>query len=118
MKKTYLFSIVSLLLFTPCDGQVDSNISENTAEINKLISTYAAYGAFNGAILVAEEGMVIYKKGFGLANMEWDIPNQVDTKFRISSITKLFTAILIMQLVSDGKSDLHAPIITYLPDYP
>jgi CubicO group peptidase (beta-lactamase class C family) len=60
---------------------------------------------------------VIYKKGFGLADMEWNIPNQVDTKHRLGSITKQFTAMAVMQLVEQGKLKLDVPISTYLPDY-
>lgn len=87
-------------------------------KLDKLISTYAEYGIFNGSVLVAEKGKVIYKKGFGLADMEWNIPNQPDTKHRLGSITKQFTATLIMQLVEQGKLKLDVPISTYLPDYP
>ena len=87
-------------------------------KLDKLITAYAEYGKFNGSVLVAEKGNVIYKKGFGLANMEWNIPNQPDTKHRLGSITKQFTAMLIMQLVEQGKLKLDVPISTYLPDYP
>lgn len=87
-------------------------------KLDKLISTYAAYGQFNGTVLVAEKGTVIYKKEFGLADMEWNVPNQPDTKFRLGSITKQFTAMLIMQLVEQGKLKLDVPISAYLPDYP
>ena len=87
-------------------------------QLDKLIGTYAEYGKFNGSVLVAEKGKVIYKKGFGLADMEWNILNQPDTKHRLGSITKQFTAVLIMQLVEQGKLNLVAPISTYLPDYP
>jgi len=87
-------------------------------QLEELLSTYEAYGKFNGSVLVSDQGKVIYKKGFGMANMEWDIPNQPNTKHRLGSITKQFTAMLILQLVSEGKLDLQAPITTYLPDYP
>lgn len=87
-------------------------------KLDKLISAYAEYGKFNGSVLVAEKGNVIYKKGFGLADMEWNIPNQPDTKHRLGSITKQFTSMLIMQLVEQGKVKLDVPISTYLPDYP
>ena len=87
-------------------------------KLDKLIGTYAEYGQFNGSVLVADKGEVIYKKGFGLANMEWNIPNQPDTKHRLGSITKQFTSMLIMQLVQQGKLKLDVPISTYLPDYP
>jgi CubicO group peptidase (beta-lactamase class C family) len=87
-------------------------------QIEELLSTCEAYGKFNGSVLVSDQGKVLYKKGFGLANMEWDIPNQPNTKHRLGSITKQFTAMLILQLVAEGKLDLKAPITTYLPDYP
>ena len=87
-------------------------------QIEELLSTYEAYGKFNGSVLVSEQGKVIYKKGFGMANMEWDIPNEPNTKHRLGSITKQFTAMLILQLVAEGKLDLQAPISSYLPDYP
>ena len=79
-------------------------------KLDKLVSAYAEYGKFNGSVLVAEKGKVIYKKGFGLANMEWNIPNQPDTKHRLGSITKQFTAMLVMQLVEQGKLKLDVPI--------
>ena len=87
-------------------------------EITKLIDTYTDYKTFNGSVLVAENGIVIYKKGFGFANMEWDIPNAPNTKHRLGSVTKQFTGMLILQLAEQGKIDLQAPITTYLPDYP
>src|SRR5687768_17919018 len=87
-------------------------------KLDKLISAYAEYGKFNGSVLVAEKGKVIYKKGFGLADMEWNIPNQPDTKHRLGSITKQFTAVAIMQLVEQGKLKLDVPISSWLPDYP
>jgi len=87
-------------------------------KLDKLISAYAEYGKFNGSVLVAEKGKVIYKKGFGLADMEWNIPNRPDTKHRLGSITKQFTSMLIMQLVEQGKLKLDVPISTYLPEYP
>ena len=98
-----------------------SNISfaqTKVEQIEELLNTYEAYGKFNGSVLVSEQAKVIYKKGFGMANMEWDIPNKPNTKHRLGSITKQFTAMLILQLVAEGKLDLQAPITAYLPDYP
>lgn len=67
--------------------------------------------------MVAENGKVIYKKGFGFANMDWKIPNEANTKFRIGSITKQFVAMQIMQLVEEGKIKLNGKLIDYLPEY-
>ena len=87
-------------------------------KIDQLVSKYAEYGKFNGSVLVSDHGKVIFKKGFGMANMEWEIPNAPNTKHRLGSITKQFTAMLILQLVEAGKIDLQAPITKYLPEYP
>ncbi len=92
--------------------------ADNSSQIDALLSRYAGYGLFNGAALVADHGRVVFEKGYGLANMEWNIPNTPDTKFRLGSITKQFTATLVMQLVEQGKIDLTATISRYLPDYP
>ena len=87
-------------------------------KIDTLMKLYYEYGQFNGTVLVAEHGKVVYRKGFGLADMEWDIPNQPDTRFRLGSITKQFTSMIILQLVQRGKLKLDGKITDYLPDYP
>ena len=61
---------------------------------------------FTGTMLVAQKGKVIYEKAFGLANREWNIPNAVETKFGIGSVTKQFTAAAILQLAEKGKLNL------------
>lgn len=111
--KTMAIGVMTLLISTSvCFGQT------KTEQLDQLLNQYLEYGKFNGSVLVADEGKVIYKKGFGLANMEWDIPNAPNTKHRLGSITKQFTAMLILQLAAKGKLDLQAPITQYLPDYP
>lgn len=90
----------------------------NKAEkIDALIRLYAEDGYLNGAVLVAENGKIVYQKAFGLANLEWSIPNRVECKFEIYSIAKQFTSMLIMQLVEEGKVRLDGKITDYLPYY-
>lgn len=86
--------------------------------IDELMTAYHGFGQFNGAVLVAEKGTVLYEKGFGFADMEWKIPNGPDIRFRIGSITKSFTAFLVLQLAEEGKLRLDGHISDYLPDYP
>jgi len=90
---------------------------DHAAKIQEVLTLAHKYKQFNGSALVAENGKVVYKGAFGLANMEWNIPNTPDTKFRLGSITKQFTATLTMQLVEQGKIKLDAKISDYLPDY-
>jgi CubicO group peptidase (beta-lactamase class C family) len=113
MKTAILFTLFIVTLMTATNSSAQQNIQK----IDALLKQYHDYGQFNGSILVAENGKVIYKKGFGMANMEWAIPNQPDTKFRIASITKQFTAALVLQLVEEGKIRLDGKITDYLPDY-
>lgn len=98
--------------------KTEVSTTEKVDKLDELIKTYAEYGKFNGSVLVAEQGEVIYKNGFGMANMEWEIPNTSSTKFRLASVSKQFTAMLIMQLVAENTLDLHTPISRYLPNYP
>lgn len=86
-------------------------------KIDALVRRYNELRQFNGAVLVADESGVVHKKGYGYANFEWQIPNAPDVRFRLGSITKQFTSMVIMQLVSEGKIELDDRITTYLPDY-
>jgi len=90
---------------------------DKAAKIDELMKVYQGYKQFNGSVLVAENGKVIFKKGYGMANMEWNIPVETDTKFRLGSITKQFTSMLILQLVQEGKIKLDGKLTDYLPDY-
>src|SRR3977135_1995261 len=72
---------------------------DKAAKIDELMKVYNSYQQFNGAVLVAENGKVVFKKGYGMANMEWNIPVETDTRFRLGSITKQFTSMLVLQLV-------------------
>ena len=90
---------------------------DKAAKIDEVMTAANKYRLFNGSVLVAENGKVIYKKGLGLAQMEWNIPNTTDTKFRLGSITKQFTSALILQLVDQGKVKLDAKLAEYLPAY-
>lgn len=96
---------------------VQATETDKAQAIENVMTVYHDYGLFNGSVLVAENGKVIFKKGYGLADMEWNIPNTPDTRFRLGSITKQFTSMIIMQLVEQGKIKLDAPISIYLPDY-
>jgi CubicO group peptidase (beta-lactamase class C family) len=115
---TQVLVVCALILFA-LQGTVQSQSAapNKSAKIDEVVTTANKYRLFNGSVLVAENGKVIYKKGQGLANMEWNIPNTPETRFRLGSITKQFTAALIMQLVDQGKIKLDAKVSDYLPDY-
>lgn len=111
MKKIiYLFFILT---------QTSSVVFSQTQndKIDTLIQSYADLNKFYGNVLIVDGDKVIFEKSYGLADREFYIPNSRNTKFRIASLTKQFTAVLILQLVEAGKLNLHIPISEYLPYY-
>ena len=116
MKLASFRSISIFILFLLCSSIIVFAQDKST-RIDELMKAYNEYGQFNGSVLVAENGRVIHKRGYGLANMEWKVANEPDTKFRLASVTKQFTAAAILQLVDQGKIKLDGKITDYLPDY-
>lgn len=86
------------------------------ARLHQLMARYHALGQLDGAVLVAERGRVIYQGAFGEANREWRQPATVDTAFRIASLSKQFTAAVVLKLVEQGKLRLDDKIGSYVPD--
>jgi CubicO group peptidase (beta-lactamase class C family) len=111
-KGNVLFGLVMIAFTSMASGQ------DKAKQIDELMRRYVDNGQFNGTVLVADNGKLIFKKGYGMANMEYSIPNTADTKFRLASLTKQFTATLIMQLVEQSKLRLEGKITDYLADYP
>ncbi len=109
-RKIVLFSLF-LFLAGSINGQ---NIDEQIESfLNNLNSE-----DFSGAILVAQNDSITQKRAYGLANIEYNVANEIDTKFNIASITKMITAVATLQLYEKGKIDLKTSIGIYLPDYP
>ena len=90
---------------------------DKAAKIDQLARQYADCCQFTGTVLVSEHDKVIFKGGYGLANREWNIPNAPDVKFRVGSITKQFTSMLVLQQVAKGSIKLDGHISDYLPYY-
>lgn len=87
------------------------------SKLTRYIDSFTKKNNFNGTILVKQNNKITFHKSYGYANLEWKVPNSTDTKYKVASITKFFTSILIMQLVEEGKVDLNKPIHHYLKDY-
>lgn len=83
-----------------------------------LVDERVKDGRFSGAVLVAKDGVPQLREGFGAANREWDIANTPDTKFRLGSITKQFTATAILQLVEAGQLSVDDPISKFYAEAP
>jgi CubicO group peptidase (beta-lactamase class C family) len=109
--KTIVRAFVLLFVATACFAQ-------DAARMDEVVQSYVRDKTFMGAVLVARGPDVILSKGYGSANLEWDIPNTPTTKFRLGSITKQFTAASILLLEERGKLKLDDPIKTHLADAP
>lgn len=83
----------------------------------EFIDNYARDHHFSGTLLVQEQGKVTYEKSFGLASHTFQVPNTPQTRYKVASITKAFTAVLVLQFVEQDKLDLRNTIRSYLPDY-
>jgi CubicO group peptidase (beta-lactamase class C family) len=84
----------------------------------QVAKSYTAGNAFMGTVLVAEGDQILLDQGYGMADLEWNIPNAPDVKFRLGSLTKQFTATLVLLLQQDGKLHIEDPVGKYLPDAP
>ncbi|MCB0703840.1 MAG: serine hydrolase [Saprospiraceae bacterium] len=87
-------------------------------ELHDYLHELEEQGDFNLNILLAKDGTVLIEEAFGIANRNDNIPNQLDTRFNIASIGKLFTATAIIKLQEEGQLDLNNLVGDYLPDFP
>jgi CubicO group peptidase (beta-lactamase class C family) len=87
-------------------------------ELDRLFTFYNRHGMFNGAVLAAEKGEVIYEKAFGFADFDKKTPLTKSSIFSIGSITKPFTATAIMILKERGALKYADPIVKYFPQFP
>jgi D-alanyl-D-alanine carboxypeptidase len=107
--------VASLLL--SFGGAAPSAALAQPRSLETTVRDHARAHDFSGTVLVEHRGRTILRESFGLADRAFGVPVAADTRFRIASITKLFTAVLVLQLRDEGKLDLRAPIRRYLPGY-
>ena len=105
-----------ILVFLALCGLVRAQ--DVTSRADAFVQSWTRDGLFRGTVLVAKDGQPVFRKAYGLANEEWSIANTPDTRFRLGSITKQFTAAAILQLVERGKLQVTDPIAKYYTDAP
>ena len=88
------------------------------SRMDQIVQSYASNRQFMGSVLVARDNEVLFSKGYGSANLEWELPKTPSTKFRLGSITKQFTAASILLLEERGRLNVEDPVKKYLPDAP
>ncbi len=94
-------------------------IKKKSASIDKVFSNLRKKVGFNGTVLYAEQGRIIYNKAWGYRNLRKRCDDlQSDDVFQLSSVSKMFTAEAIMILKNEGKIDYDTDIREYIPEFP
>lgn len=107
----YFFKAFLVVLLVGCNLQ-------KKGFLEKYMDEQARINGFSGTVLVAKNDSILLRKSYGLANVEWNAPNNIDTKFSLASVSKQFTAVAIMQLAEKNKLALTDPLSKYYPDFP
>ncbi len=110
--KKLLNLAISLCLLLPAIAQ------EPAAKIDSLVGAYSRLHKFNGTVLVAKQGSVLLNKGYGYKNVAAKTPNDDKSIFQLGSITKQFTAAVILKLQEEKKLSVADPISKYFPGFP
>lgn len=82
--------------------------------LSQVLTDKSNDGRFSGVVLVKRDESSLYEAAYGYANRSWKVKNQLDTRFRIASISKMFTAVAILQLIDAGKLSLDTSVAEFL----
>ena len=85
------------------------NLTAQETPLKSFIRSYVTKNGFDGTILVQQNSAIIYHESFGIADRRFNLPINKETIYNIASITKAFTAVLILQLAEQGKLELNKP---------
>ena len=119
VRRAGFFLCASLLFAGPHVALADRPPpQELTSRIEQYMAAQFARGQFNGTVLLAKNGQVLFSRGYGMANLEHDVPCTPDTKFRLGSITKQFTAMAILILQERGKLAVTDKVKKFIPGAP
>src|ERR1041385_3851643 len=92
--------------------------ADKTRQLDSFITPFANANEFAGVVVAAENGKIIYERAFGLANADFKIPNQLNTRIGIASITKYMTLVILTRLVEAKQVALSDKLSKYIPDFP
>ncbi|MEM8525598.1 MAG: serine hydrolase [Bacteroidota bacterium] len=113
--KSLAFLLLALLCILNTDLQAQQDLAN---KYDKILAEEFLIEGPGATALIAKNGKIIYKNAVGHANVELDVPMQVNNVFRIGSITKQFTAVAILMLEEQGKLSLQDEITKFIEDYP
>ena len=119
MKQTIFASCLILSVFSSTAlPQSDKAQTDKAKKIDELMAPFVLSQQFSGVVLASENGKVIYEKAFGVANADYKIPNQLNTRIGIASITKQMTNVVLNRLVEANKVALADKLSKYISDFP
>src|SRR4028119_588036 len=95
--------VLLLILVLSAFSQIAYSQSDKAKKIDEYVTQFAKANQFSGQVLAMENGKVIYEKAFGLANADFKVPNQLNTRIGIASITKLMTVVIVNRLIEEKK---------------
>ncbi|WP_278380550.1 serine hydrolase [Chryseobacterium arthrosphaerae] len=95
-----------------------TNLENKKQETDSIIKAYASINKFNGTALVHYQNTTIFEKSYGWQDAGKKIPNQNKSIYQIASLTKSFTALMIVKLNEEGKLSVKDPVSKFIPDYP
>jgi CubicO group peptidase (beta-lactamase class C family) len=110
-----------LLLLLSSTGIIQAQIEKAVMQNEQVDALFAAWDTKDtpgAAVAIVKDGAIVYKKGYGLANLEYDIPISPSSIFHIASISKQFTVFSILVLEKQGKLSLDDDIRKYIPEVP
>jgi len=111
-----LLTAMLLLCLFACGGPSQTN--EISDRFDAFFDQLDEHMLFRGAALVSDSGRVVYVTARGRANEEWGIPNTVDTRYRIASLSKQFTAVIVLLLADEGRLSLDDTLAAHLSGLP
>ena len=117
MNKTRYFIFASCLVLS-LFSQTDFAQTDKAKKIDEFIKPFAATGQFSGVVMASENGKVIYERPFGLANADFKIPNQLNTRIGIASITKYMTIVILNRLIESKALAMADKLDKFIPDFP
>lgn len=115
MKNSLILGCLLLFSVPAIKAQTDE---AKAKKIDSLFTVYSEKNMFSGSLLIGKKGKVLLSKGYGKANYSYDIPNNGQTKFKLASVSKQFTATAIMKLAEQGKLSTEDKLTKYINDYP
>ena len=117
-KGNYLKSLVFAIIVLSLTSQFGCYSQNLESKIDSVLQEKYQPNAPGATFLISKNGEIVYKKAFGLSNLDLTLPMHTENVFEIASMTKQFTAISILMLVEKGKLQVDDEITKFIPDYP